>query len=755
MFPFLAAVFLGAFLLFLVQPLMGRFVLPWQGGAPAVWTACLLFFQTALLLGYLYAHLLGRRLSLSRQSAVHTALLLGALWWIPPLPTFAAGGDPGGDPPVLAVVVMLLQTIGPPFVLLAGSSPLLQRWFAHAQPGRSPYRLYALSNAGSLLALLAYPLLVEPWFTRQVQAIGWSLLYVGFVATCAWVSWKLVGPRPHVARGTPSDELSTADAAPAPTWRNHLAWMAWAGLATALLTATTNALTLDVAAVPFLWILPLAIYLGSLILAFDHPRWYRRSFFVFLLPFAMAASLDLRIFGSTLELEQLVVTHLLALGVAGMICHGELHRARPSARFLTGFYLCLAGGGALGTLGTAVVSPLVFDRDHDLPILWTALTALVAAQLIRTRDLPRVRTWSGGLLFALIAVPVLRPADETGLLSLVHTWVELARNTAGVLVPVLLLLGIIHLRPPAGLVGDWNRRSSIGLLALVGVIAWFVVGSSLQSPPGLVASRRGFFGEVTVIDYTAADPRSHSRYLAHGNTTHGIELLHPDWRDYPTSYYSAQSGIGRAFTRANQRAGRRIGVVGLGVGTIAAYGMAGDHLTFYEIDRHIIELATTHFHFLADSAAAIDIRLGDGRRLIEAEAALGADAPPRYDMLVLDAFSSDSVPIHLLTREAFAAYLQRLGPHGVLVINVSNRLVDLRPVLEGHARHFGLHLAHLINRPDAENWWDFSSEWILLAPQRAALDTATITEWTGIAAPAELEGIDWTDEFASLWSVLR
>lgn len=753
MFPFLAAVFLGAFLLFLVQPLMGRFVLPWQGGAPAVWTACLLFFQSALLLGYLYAHGLSQLRSLRRQLVVHLSLLVVALWWMPPLPHFPTPATAAeAASPLLQVLVMLARTIGPPFVLLAGSSPLLQRWFGDLWPQHSPYRLYALSNAGSLLALLIYPVLLEPWLARGPQTSLWAGLYAGFTALVAWIAWQALA----VARTAPSFASPPAPAsaeAAVPTWRQHLSWASWGALATALLAATTSALTLDVAAVPFLWIAPLGLYLVSLILCFDHPRWYRRGVWIFLLPVAMAASLDLRIFGTTLMLGQLLGTHLLALTVATMVCHGELYRARPASTHLTRFYLSLAAGGVAGTLLTAVLAPHLFNRDFDLPLLWVLLTARLILTLVRQRDLRLSRLWSAGLLFAVLAVPALRPQEHPSWSGLLDTWLALAANTAAQWIAMIGLLLLVHFRVNGRVTRTWSRRSAWGMIGLVGIIAWFVLGTSLQAPPGMVDSRRGFFGEITVLDYRADDPRSASRFLAHGSTTHGIELQHPDFLLYPTSYYSAESGIGRAFTRSNQQRHRRIGVIGLGVGTIASYGMTGDHLTFYEIDPHIVAMAREHFGFLTHTAAATDIRIGDGRRLIEAEVR-EADQPP-YDLFVLDAFSSDSVPIHLLTREAFRTYLQRLTPQGVLAVNVSNRLVDLRPVLEGHARHFGLHFAHLINRPDPADWWDFSSEWILLSPARSALDDPAITSWTGIAAPDELDGIPWTDDFASLWSVLR
>ncbi|WP_221029005.1 fused MFS/spermidine synthase [Actomonas aquatica] len=750
MFPFFAAVFLGAFLLFLVQPMMGRFVLPWWGGAPAVWTACLLFFQTALLLGYFYAHLLSKHLPPKRQWVVHLALLVAACIALPPVPVAPVADATDALSPVWAVLAMLSSTIGPPFVMLAASSPLLQRWFALGHPQRSPYRLYALSNAGSLLALLLYPVLIEPWLARVDQAYAWSWLFVGFAFAIVWAGWKLRHASP--ARETP-DVAAEEDAPAAPSLRQRLGWIGWGALGTGLLAASTSALTLDVAAVPFLWIGPLTIYLGSLILTFDHPRWYRRGVFAFLLPVTLLVSLDQRVFASTAPLGQLLITHLAALAVATMICHGEVYRSRPAATHLTAFYLSFAAGGVLGTLLVAVASPAWFNFDVDLPVLWTAVLAGFVLQLTRERDLRLARLLAAGFLAASVLAPLLRPVEEPGLGARLHLLLDLAQQHPLTLACLAVLVVAIDFRLPPGWARQWTRRTTVGLILLVAFSAWHTVGSALRPPPGLVESRRGFFGEVTVTDYPSDDPRAASRFMGHGNTTHGIQLRHPDYRSYPTSYYSEGSGIWRVLSRANQQPGRHIGVIGLGSGTLAAYGMAQDHLTFFEIDPNVVDLAHTRFTYLADTAAEVDVRLGDGRRLLEQEAA--DTNAPRYDVLVLDAFSSDAVPVHLLTREAFATYLRRLAPDGVLVVNVSNRLVDLRRILEAHAQHFGLTLAHLIHRPEADRWWAFSSEWIALAPQRAALDDRAITSWTGLAAPTELEGVTWTDEFASLWSVLR
>ena len=747
MLPFLSAVFLSAFLLFLIQPLMGRFVLPWFGGSPAVWTACLLFFQTALLLGYAYAHALSRWSSIRRQALLHGALLLGALFWLSPVPTRPEHDSSLSDSPLGQVVLLLFRAIGPSFVLLAATGPLFQHWFSKAFPDRSPYRLYALSNAGSLLALLSYPTIVEPNLPRAYQATLWSALWVTFALIAGVLIVRLQRVRPPAESLFSTKENHPSD--PPIDGLRQFHWIAWSAIASGLLAASTNALTLDVAAVPFLWILPLAIYLLSFIVTFDHSRWYRRPVFLFLLPVAAAASLGVRTWGTSLPLGPLITLHLAALTVGGIVCHGELYRSRPGAGQLTRFYLSIATGGALGTLLVARLSPALLSRNVDLPLLWLALLLLVVLGIVASRERPTARWLIGGQGVAFLLIPMLHPS-ATGW---IHNLGVAMRENA-----LILLVAMVVSLP---LCIPWTAKPldrkgilfTPALIVLALLLGWKTLVSAWTPEPGIVATQRSFFGDIKVVDYPTSDARGASRFMAHGNTTHGIQLRHPDYRRYPTSYYSINSGIGRAFTRSNQSRDRRIRVIGLGVGTVASYGMAGDHIRFYEIDAHVATLAEEHFTFIQDSPAAIDVRIGDGRRLVEWENQEGNH--PRLDLLIVDAFSSDGVPVHLLTREAMAAYVARLATDGVIVVNISNRLVDLRPVLEAHAAHFGLHLARIINQPEVDDWWDFASEWILLAPRRESLDTPRITEKTDILSPEEMTGLPWTDEYASVWSVLR
>ncbi|MCF3652169.1 fused MFS/spermidine synthase [Synoicihabitans lomoniglobus] len=743
MLPFAVAIFLGAFLLFLVQPIMGRYLLPEFGGSPSVWTTCLLFFQTALLVGYAYAHVLTKYLAARHQVAVHLGLLMGAFLWLPPMPDAIDPGD-ASTSPIGQVLRLLITHVGLPFVLLAATGPLVQRWFSDTFPHRSPYRLYALSNVGSLLALVAYPFVIETTLTRAHQAWGWAIGFVGFTVVCFWCG------RTRRATGGVAEVAPVAEATPPPTIRQMAHWLVWAGLATGLLAATTETLTLDIAAVPFLWLAPITVYLLTFVVTFGRAHGYRPVLLAGAMLVAAAVSLDLRVFGTRASFGQLLGGHLTALAVAGLICHGELFRSRPQPRYLTLFYLTISAGGALGTLIVAVLSPYWFDHNIDLPLLWSALILCVGREILRTRDRQRAVAWGIGQLLALAMVPLLRTGAFDHLGQHVLTWFVAQRWKLGLVVVVIIFAVGDHRH---GWVRTWQRRTSWGVAVLGLWLIFHYLGSALQPAPDTVAVRRGFHGTVTVTDYPTTDPRAHARFMAHGNTTHGIQLTHADFVDYPTSYYHPDSGIGRALSRSNQNVGRNICVVGLGVGTIASYGMPGDRIRFYEIDPHVVELAERHFQFLARSQAEIEIVVGDGRQLIERENR--ARSSPRFDILVLDAFSSDAVPMHLLTTEAFESYLDRLAPAGVLVFNISNRLVDLRPVLEGHARAHDMFLAHIIHYPASDDWWDFASQWIILARERGTLDVDAITRATGIASPETLHGPRWTDDFASLWSVLR
>ncbi|GAB5562852.1 MAG: fused MFS/spermidine synthase [Synoicihabitans sp.] len=744
---FAAAIFLGAFLLFLVQPLIGRFLLPWFGGSPGIWTVCLLFFQTALFAGYLYAHLLTRIASPRRQIVIHLGLVAGALLTLPPIPR-APEIALAAEQPIQELIGLLITSIGVLFVLLAATGPLIQRWFHACFPDKSPYPLYALSNFGSLLALVAYPLILEPWLSRQEQAIGWSTAFVLF-------SFLLVGCWSAIRKNTASQRSPVPPELAHPrsgvTWMMRLRWLLRAGIGTGMLAATTANISADVAPVPFLWLTPIAIYLATFIATFSRRSWYRPVPLAALIMIGAVLSADLREIGTQVTFYYFLSVSLLGLGVVGLLCHGELYRTRPAGIHLTDFYLTISAGGALGTLWVAIVSPALTHFDWDLPLLWLLTIGLSVAIIARGKNIRSAWALLGGLLAAVVINPVLR-SFSTGTSPWHPNGMEWAEQTEEL---AMLLAGIVIL------IFYWSRNrlrrwsATAGGLALAMPLLFGInyFGSSFAIEAGTVARIRGFHGLITVVDRTGPDPRSHARFMNHGTTAHGLQFTHADFRWYPTSYYTPESGIGRALSRRNQRPARKIGVVGLGIGTIAAYGMEGDLMRFFEIDPHVIEIAQTDFDFLAGSGAQIEIVLGDGRLALAHEASNAVDF--QYDLLVLDAFSGDAVPVHLLTKEAFAIYRQRLSPSGLLAINISNRILDLRRAIEGNVADAGFHLAHIIHHPETDEWWRFPSEWLLVAPRRETLDTPRITEWTGIAAPEQLQQTGWTDESASLLSVLR
>ncbi len=751
MLPFALASFLGAFLLFAVQPLLGRYVLPTFGGAPAIWSVCLVFFQTALLAGYLYAHALTQLKSQRHQVLIHGLLFAIALLFLPPIPATASLTG-ASDSVVWRALGLLIQTIGLPFTIMAATGPLIQSWFSRSFPQRSPYRLFALSNAGSLLGLLTYPILIEPHFDRATQAWGWSAGFGLLAAVLLKSGFSRANNSPPENSLAPTEPISLA---------RRLIWIGWAAIGSALLVATTNAMTHDVAGVPFLWIAPLTVYLLTFIVAFDHPRWYHRPTLSAALVVASVVIIDAAAASGIGSFLQLSAAYLVALFVAGLVCHGELYRSRPQSSHLTIFYLHIATGGAVGSLCVAVVAPAVFDRFVELPFLWTAVIGWFAYGIFRTQNVRLARGFGFGIVICPVFLVLFRTIDA---LFFGHaTWTDFWENfrhtlSSLVIWPVIgigagLVWALGDIR--TGIVRRWHRRVILLVIAVpMAVLAgWWKFG--LQHDPAAIFVARNTFGTITVSDFNTDQPRAQVRYLSHGSTTHGIQLMHPDYQSWPTTYYGPESGIGLALAQSNQSAGRKIGVVGLGVGTVASYGQTGDHVRFYELDPAMVDVAQTQFTALARSAATITIKVGDGRLLLAAE---NSDASlPRLDVLVIDAFSSDAVPIHLLTSEAFAIYLDRLKSDGILIVNVSNRWVDVRSVVLAQAQKLGLTAASIFHRPSPDDWWAFASEWVLLTRLPARFESAAIqaAATPRVEIPPPSTAPAWTDDFAGLWSALR
>ena len=672
-------IFLSAFLLFEVQPIIAKTILPWFGGTSAVWSTCMLFFQIVLLLGYLYAHWL-HRLGPRKQALTHITLLVASLATLPIIPN-ASWKSAGVGQPSLRILALLAITVGLPYFLLSSTSPLLQAWYARRHREGLPYRLFALSNFASMLALLSYPLVIEPTLPTRMQAVFWSVAFVAFVICCAATAWRS-------SQGASTAEVApeAVVAGPPPSWSLRLLWLGLAASASVLLLAVTTHLTQDVAAIPFLWLLPLSVYLLSFILCFETPRFYHRAVFVPLL-FGALFFMAYRLWVGHAHMPVRVVIALLALSlfIACMVCHGELARLKPHPRYLTDFFVIVSLGGAVGGLFVGLVAPNLFRAYYEFPI-GLLLCALVAAAVF-TRSL-------------IGAAPIQR-------------WV------------------------------------AVGVLVLaLGAYTWFLGSIMHTMVSGYLVVERNFYGQLRVTD--VGNPRTDDdavRRFVHGTINHGEQSLRPEYARDPITYFCEQSGIGR-WMRASQGAPRRIGILGLGCGTLAAYGKAGDKLRIYEINPLVIEIAKKQFSYLSDTPAAVEVALGDGRLLLDTESS------QQFDLLVMDAFSGDSVPVHLITEEAFRTYFRHLKPHGVLAVNISNAYLDLEPVMERAANAFDKVALVYHYDPTEQDFLCFGCSWTLIMDRETAAAHPELKANSKELQPVRPFRI-WTDDFSNMYSILK
>jgi SAM-dependent methyltransferase/MFS family permease len=666
-----ATIFLSSFLLFLVQPLIARLILPWFGGSAAVWTTCMLFFQALLLAGYAYAHLLEKKLTQGKlQPLVHTVLLAAAVAMLPIAPA-EAWKPAGDDEPISRILLLLAASVGLPYFLVASTSPLLQAWFARARPGENPYRLFAISNLASLIALVGYPFVVEPFLGGGEQVRLWSWGFAAFAVLCAFVAW--LTPRRHLVVEAQGEAASVATP-------QVLLWLALSATGSVLLLAVTNHLTQNVASIPLLWLAPLTIYLLTFILAFEGRNWYRPQIawpFVLVWLGGMAWLLVDADFHYDLPMQLGMFLPGLFLGC--LFCHGELYRLRPAPQQLTMFYLIVSAGGALGGLLVAVVAPLAFDAYYELGIGMTVLALLAALRFAPLGRLP-------------------------GLASLA------------------VLMGVAAC---AAYDGFYYHRD-------------------------VRVSERGFYGVLRVKEYGSPGEPSHMRRLVHGTIMHGEQYLHAERRRFITTYYQESSGIGLAIKSKQERGPIRVGVIGLGTGTIAAYGRQGDLYRFYDIDPRVVSLAKQEFTFLADSGAQVEVALGDARLSLERE------APQNFDVLAVDAFSSDAIPVHLITKEALGIYLKHVKSDGIVAFHVSNRFLHLIPVVARLAKEQGAHAVLVNDDPDDEDESLRSrSDWVLVSRDRAALERPAIVEGGATEAEDRPEWRTWTDDYSNLIQILK
>ena len=671
MILYAVTIFLSAFLLFQVQPLIARSILPWFGGTAAVWTVCMLFFQVVLLAGYIYSHAY-IRLQTRAQRWVHVALLIAAATTLP-LAASASWKPAGGDDPTWLILGLLATSVGLPYFMLSTTGPLVQAWYARSHQGAVPYRLFALSNLGSMLALISYPLLVEPWLPLGRQAAVWSAGFVLFALLCGTLAWR--------SRNAETAMPPPGESEP-PTPGLRALWAALACCASVLLLAFTSHMTLNIAAIPFLWVVPLALYLLSFVLCFDASGWYRRWLFVPLLGAGLAA-VCVTLSKSNPSIWSLIPLYSATLFAACMVCHGELARSKPHPRYLTGFYLMLALGGALGGVLVGLVAPNVFDDLYELPLGMFAVCLLVFAALYRDRA------------------------------------------------------SVLH--------GRWGKLAQLLLAALSAALAYALVQDYRASSADARVISRNFYGVLDVHD--SGEAPDAMRSLSHGTIIHGRQFLDAERRNWPTTYYGKVSGIGLSILDKGERGPVRVGVVGLGAGTLAAYGRPGDVFRFYDINPRVVELARTEFSFLNDSRAAVEVALGDARLTLEREPA------QNFDVLALDAFSSDAIPVHLLTAEAIGVYLRHLKPEGILAVHISNRYLDLVPVVQEAARHHRLVLRQVEN-DDVDDEGVYRSDWMLLSASAAAFESKGLAESAERVVTTTHIRL-WTDDYSDLSRILK
>jgi hypothetical protein len=686
--PYAIATLIGAFLVFQIQPVISKCILPWFGGTPAVWTTCMLFFQLLLLGGYIYAHCLKTYLRPGLQALVHATLLGIALWNLRITPD-DSWKPTGGEEPIKHLLWMLAAHVGMPYFLLSSTGPLVQAWLSLRTSADGVYRLYALSNIGSLAALLSYPFLFEPLLSLSDQAFLWSTLFTCFVVVQAVLLYGIIAQARRQVRGLGADQTplaaSGANRAIVVEWWHPVAWLLLPGIASTLLLVTTAQLCSEIAVVPFLWILPLSLYLLTFIISFDSPRYYQPKWtaalalgsFVWL---AFATS-----YATPWQMPMIAASSATFLFFVCLICHGEVARLRPPVEQLTRYYMFLSAGGAIGGLIVAIACPLWLSTYSEIRTTQAACASLAILLFMAHRS------WA---------------------------WSEAGRAKR-----------------------DW---SSVGLARFIAIsLPLIAIGASyLTSRPGVVLYDRNFFGAVSVQDGEGV------RRLVHGVTMHGEQRL-PPFQAEPTTYYGRQSGAGKAIAVARKKGPIKVGVIGLGCGVLACYGREGDIFDFIEINPSVVRIASNHFTFLSDCSATTNITVADGRLALE-RAESG-----RYDVLLIDAFSSDAIPAHLLTREAVSLYKNKLAPEGILAIHVSNRHLDLAPLVHRLSDVNGMTSRGFLSEADGANRIT-PAFWVLACDvSNNAWGDATLAD----GAEPEQKEIEtaplWTDQSHNLMSVLK
>lgn len=726
---FSITIFTGAALLFLVQPMFARMVLPLLGGSPAVWNTAMVFYQAVLLAGYAYAHFTTRRLGLRRQPAWHLVLMLAPLLVLPiGLPQ--GWTPPTGANPAWWLLGVLAVSVGLPFFVVSASSPLLQRWFSACGHRRAadPYFLYAASNLGSLLALVSYPVLVEPRLRLAEQSRLWAVGYAVLVVLTAICG---LGIRRSAGKAGDPETEAAGDDGVGITAKRRFRWVMLAFVPCSLMLSVTTYVTTEIAPIPLLWVIPLGIYLLTLVLVFGRRRRVPHVLWVRAMPFAVLPVVMMLVMTlAAISFRTLVwpmLLHFAALFVVAMVCHGELANDRPSVRHLTEFYLWMSAGGVLGGIFNAMLAPLVFPTVYEYP-----LTIVLACLLM-----PRRGAASPGLrakVFDVVLPVVLGLATAGFILFLSARFGSTGLTQALIFsVPPLLCLG-------------FSRRPLRFALGIISILA----ATTLAFRPGIPALHvaRSFFGILRVEVIPGKYP---GHVLRHGTTGHGVQSLDPRYRREPLAYFTRAGPFGQMMAALPKEATERVAVVGLGAGTLACYAEAGEEWTFFEIDPAVERIARDprYFTYLQDCPAAVTVVLGDARLSLQAA------ADGRFGLMVLDAYSSDMPPLHLITREALALYVRKLAPGGVIAFNITNRHLDLEPVLAGLARDAGLFALHghdSFTPEDFKRTGRLASRWVVMAHGPARLGSlASDSRWRQPQPRGQARL--WTDDYASLFSV--
>ncbi|GAA6205971.1 fused MFS/spermidine synthase [Thalassotalea sp. SU-HH00458] len=690
---FFIAIFIGAFLLFQVQPLIAKVILPYFGGGAAVWTACLLFFQAFLLLGYLYAHLLSKIGDVKKQVFTHGMLLLFSLCLLPigslPVETITNLAETD-NLPLTNVLLLLATSIGLPYFILSSTGPIAQHWFSLANHNQSPYKLYSLSNVASLVALLSFPFLIEPFFTSAQQSWYWSVMYFVYAVVMAALLVKITQNKHlqpcHEARDEQESITKQGhDFVCLYTRWTPLLWLGFSTLGVIFLVSTTNAMTQNVPPVPFLWVLPLCLYLLSFIICFHSPKWYVRWYWFALFMLTAFIAIFMFFIGSQFDITSQVVIYSSILFSACMLCHGELARLKPNVEQLTFYYLTLAFGGFLGSVLVAFVAQNIFTQFLEFPL------AIVS-------------------LFILFSWAVYRENTRIDKLSL----------------------------------------TSIALAIFCGVTLWQLNQLYIKTD---VYSERNFYGILSVKDVNVDGQKE--RRLIDGTTSHGTQSLMPGAAHIPMSYYRENTGVAIALeqlsliNKQNQQS-LNVGFIGLGAGTLAAYGNKGDRYRFYELNPAVVHAAREYFSYLTDSKADVEIVIGDGRVSLSKE--LKAQSTGNFDVLVIDAFSGDSIPQHLLTVESMQLYWQHLAPNGVIAVHISNTHLNLLPLMQGLAQQSDKQLAYFKTKAQTENGHD--TQWVWLTDNQSLLDNP-VTKSYRTPITTNTNTVVWSDDFSHLLSVLK